>query len=87
MGTYTAVTDALFPDFDPVLGHEYVVTITEGDLPGTVQDVCGSYFFVDTADPRNEVVTGDFTINADGTITVVAETAFGETWTSVLTKH
>lgn len=114
VGTYSSVTDALFPGFDPLIGHEYVVTITEGDaegfytlsdfsfgtydflygpwygggdLPGTVQDVCGSYFFVDTADPWNEVVTGDFTMNADGTITVVAETTFGETWTTVLTKQ
>lgn len=114
VGTYNSVTDALFPDFDPVVGFEYVVTITEGDeegfytlsdfsfgtydllygeyygggdLPGTVQDVCETYFFVNTADPWNEVVTGDFTFNADGTITVVGETTFGETWTSVLTKQ
>jgi len=114
VGTYNSVTDALFPDFDPVVGFEYVVTISEsdeegfyilsdfsfgtydllygawyggGDLPATVQDVCETYFIVDTADPWNEVVSGDFTFNADGTITVVGETTFGETWTSVLTKQ
>jgi hypothetical protein len=114
VGTYNAVTDALFPDFDPVVGFEYVVTISEsdvegfyilsdfsfgtynllygawyggGDLPATVQDVCETYFIVDTADPWDEIVSGDFTFNPDGTITVVGETTFGETWTSVLTKQ
>jgi hypothetical protein len=114
VGTYNSVTDALFPDFDPVVGFEYVVTISEsdeegfyilsdfsfgtydllygawyggGDLPATVQDVCETYFIVDTADPWGEVVSGDFTFNVDGTITAVGETTFGETWTSVLTKQ
>jgi len=59
----------------------------EGDWPGTIQDVCGNFFMVDTFDPWGEVGYGDFTFNADGTITVVGGTNYGEVWTAVLTKQ
>ena len=32
-------------------------------------------------------VLGDFTFNADGTITVVGGNTYGDTWTAVLTKQ
>ena len=58
-----------------------------GDWAGTIQDVCGNFFLVNTFDPWGETGIGDFTFNGDGTITVVGGTSYGETWTAVLTKQ
>jgi hypothetical protein len=58
-----------------------------GDWEGTIQDVCGSFFLVNTFDPWGETGYGDFTFNGDGTITVVGGTSYGETWTAVLTRQ
>ena len=71
----------IISDYDAYYG-----TDTDGNLPGTVQDVCGVYFITNTLDPWNEVVSGDFTFNDDGTITVVGGTTWGEEWTAILTK-
>ena len=79
-GFYT-ISDYSFGTYDWLYG-----TDTGGNLPGTVQDVCGQFFIVNTLDPWNETVSGDFTFNADGTITVVGGTTWGEVWTAVLTK-
>ncbi|MEN8230565.1 MAG: hypothetical protein ABFS38_20570 [Bacteroidota bacterium] len=114
VGTYDAVTTALFPGFDPLVDFAYTVTISTtdeegfyeisdfsfgtydhlygpwyggGDLPGTIQDVCGIFFYTNTLDPWAETVSGDFTFNADGTITVECVTTFGEEWTTVMTKQ
>ena len=117
VGTYTAVTNSTFPDFeDPLVGLEKTITITAaedegfytisdftfgtydhfyaavgwcpyGDWTGTIQDVCGNFFLVNTFDFWGETGFGDFTFNGDGTITVVGGTLFGEEWTAVLTKQ
>jgi hypothetical protein len=58
-----------------------------GDWPGTVQDVCGNFFLTNTFDFWGETGIGDFTFNADGTITVVGGTSYGEVWTAVMTKQ
>ena len=58
-----------------------------GDWPGTIQDVCGTFFLTNTFDFWGEVGYGDFTFNDDGTITVVGGTLYGEVWTAVLTKQ
>jgi hypothetical protein len=80
-GFYT-LSDYSFGTYDFFYGAWY----GGGDLPGTVQDVCGVFFIVETYDPWGETVSGDFTFNLDGTITVVGGTTYGETWTAVLTR-
>ena len=75
------ISDYSFGTYDWQYG-----TDTGGNLPGTVQDVCGVFFITNTLDPWNEVVSGDFTFNDDGTITVVGGTTWGEEWTAVLSK-
>ncbi|OFX39322.1 MAG: hypothetical protein A2W95_16940 [Bacteroidetes bacterium GWA2_40_14] len=57
-----------------------------GDLPGTINDVCGVFFISNTLDPWGEVVSGNFTFNSDNTITVTGGTTYGEVWTAILTK-
>jgi len=81
-GFYT-ISDYSFGTYDFYYGPWY----GGGDLPGSIQDVCGTFFITNTADPWGETVSGDFTFNTDGTITVVGGTTFGETWTAVLTKQ
>lgn len=80
---FYAISDYSFGTYDWLYGAWY----GGGDLPGIVQDVCGVFFITNTLDPWNETVFGDFTFNADGTITVEGGTSFGEVWTSVLTKQ
>jgi len=75
------ISDYSFGTYDWQYG-----TDTDGNLPGTVQDVCGVFFITNTLDPWNEAVSGDFTFNDDGTITVEGGTTWGEVWTAVLTK-
>jgi hypothetical protein len=79
-GFYT-ISDYTFGVYDAYYG-----TDTDGNLPGTIQDVCGQFFITNTLDPWNETVSGVFTFNDDGTITVEGGTTFGEVWTAVLTK-
>ena len=81
-GFYT-ISDYSFGTYDFYYGPWY----GGGDLPGTIQDVCGAFFITDTYDPWGETVSGDFTFNTDGTITVVGGTTYGETWTAVLTRQ
>ena len=81
-GIYT-ISDFSFGTYDFHYGPWY----GGGDLPGTIQDVCGKFFITSTNDPWGETVSGDFTFNPDGTITVVGGTTWGETWTAVLTKQ
>jgi hypothetical protein len=81
-GFYT-ISDYSFGTYDFYYGPWY----GGGDLPGTIQDVCGIFFITDTYDPWGETVSGDFTFNDDGTITVVGGTSYGETWTAVLTRQ
>ena len=82
---FYSISDFTFGTYD----HFYAAVgwCPEGDWPGTIQDVCGNFFMVDTFDPWGEVGSGDFTFNADGTITVVGGTNYGEVWTAVLTKQ
>lgn len=61
--------------------------IPSGDWEGTIRDVCGSFSISNTLDPWGDTVLGDFTFNADGTITVVGGNTYGDTWTAVLTKQ
>ena len=83
-GFYT-ISDFTFGTYD----HFYAAVgwCPYGDWPGTIQDVCGNFFLTNTFDPWGEVGYGDFTFNADGTITVVGGTNYGEVWTAVLTKQ
>jgi hypothetical protein len=81
-GFYT-ISDYSFGTYDFYYGEWY----GGGDLPGTIQDVCGVFFITNTLDPWGETVYGDFTFNGDGTITVEGGTSYGETWTAVLTKN
>jgi len=82
---FYSISDFTFGTYD----HFYAAVgwCSYGDWPGTIQDVCGNFFMVDTFDPWGEVGYGDFTFNADGTITVVGGTNYGEVWTAVLTKQ
>lgn len=83
-GFYT-ISDFTFGTYD----HFYAAVgwCPYGDWPGTIQDVCGNFFMVDTYDPWGEVGYGDLTFNGDGTITVEGGTLYGEVWTAVLTKQ
>ncbi|MDF1575258.1 MAG: hypothetical protein P1P86_08730 [Bacteroidales bacterium] len=83
-GFYT-ISDFTFGTYD----HFYAAVgwCPFGDWPGTIQDVCGNFFMVNTFDPWGEVGFGDLTFNPDGTITVVGGTGYGEEWTAVLTKQ
>jgi hypothetical protein len=80
---FYTISDFSFGTYD----HYYGAWYWGGDLPGTVMDLCGSYFIMNTLDPWGEVVSGNFTFNTDGTITVAGGTTFGEIWTAVLTKQ
>jgi len=82
---FYAISDFTFGTYD----HFYAAVgwCPYGDWPGTIQDVCGNFFMVDTFDPWGEVGFGDLTFNPDGTITVVGGTNYGEEWTAVLTKQ
>ena len=82
---FYSISDFTFGTYD----HFYAAVgwCPYGDWPGTIQDVCGKFFMVDTFDPWGEVGFGDFTFNPDGTITVVGGTNYGEEWTAVLTKQ
>ena len=82
---FYAISDFTFGTYD----HFYAAVgwCPYGDWPGTIQDVCGKFFMVDTFDPWGEAGSGDFTFNPDGTITVVGGTNYGEVWTAVLTKQ
>lgn len=82
---FYAISDFTFGTYD----HFYAAVgwCPYGDWPGTIQDVCGKFFITNTFDPWGETGFGDFTFNADGTITVVGGTGYGETWTAVLTKQ
>lgn len=81
---FYSISDASFGTYDELYG---AVGWYSGEVPGTIQDVCGTFFITDTADPWGEVVYGDFTFNTDGTITVVGGTSYGEIWNVVLTKQ
>jgi len=82
---FYAISDFTFGTYD----HFYAAVgwCAYGDWPGTIQDVCGKFFMVDTFDPWGEVGFGNFTFNDDGTITVEGGTNYGEVWTAVLTKQ
>ena len=82
---FYSISDFTFGTYD----HFYAAVgwCPYGDWPGTIQDVCGNFFMVDTFDPWGEVGFGDLTFNPDGTITVVGGTLYGEEWTAVLTKQ
>ena len=80
---FYSITDATFGTFDALYG---AVGWYSGEVPGTIQDVCGTFFIANTLDPWGETVYGDFTFNQDGTITVEGGTSYGETWTTILTK-
>ena len=83
-GFYT-ISDFSFGDYDFFYGN--AGWIPAGDWPGTIQDVCGTFFITNTLDFWSASVYGDFTFNDDGTITVVGGTSYGDTWTAVLTKQ
>lgn len=61
--------------------------IPAGDWEGTIQDVCGTFFITNTFDPWGDTISGEFTFNEDGTITVVGGNTYGDIWTTVLTKQ
>ena len=83
-GLYS-ISDFTFGTYD----HFYAAVgwCPYGDWEGTIQDVCGKFFITETYDYWGEVGYGDFTFNANGTITVVGGTNYGEVWTAVLTKQ
>ena len=82
---FYSISDFTFGTYD----HFYAAVgwCPYGDWEGTIQDVCGKFFMVNTFDPWGEVGFGDLTFNQDGTITVVGGTNYGEEWTAVLTKQ
>ena len=82
---FYSISDFTFGTYD----HFYAAVgwCPYGDWPGTIQDVCGTYFITDTFDPWGETGYGDLTFNTDGTITVVGGTLYGEVWTAVMTKQ
>lgn len=82
---FYSITDFTFGTYD----HFYAAEgwCPYGDWPGTIQDVCGKFFMTDTYDYWGEVGYGDLTFNANGTITIVGGTLYGEVWTAVLTKQ
>lgn len=82
---FYSISDFTFGTYD----HFYAAVgwTPAADHPGTIQDVCGNFFMVDTFDPWGEVGYGDLTFNQDGTITVVGGTNYGEEWTAVLSKQ
>lgn len=83
-GFYT-ISDYSFGTYDFFFGT--VGWIPSGDWPGTIQDVCGSFFITNTLDPWGDIIFGDFTFNEDGTITVEGgNVGYGDRWTTVLTK-
>ncbi len=83
-GFYT-ISDFTFGTYD----HFYAAVgwCPVGDWEGTVQDVCGTFFITNPFDFWGEAGYGDFTLNDDGTFTVVGGTIYGESWTAVLTKQ
>lgn len=81
---FYSISDASFGTYDALYGGAGWYS---GEVPGTIQDVCGTFFITSTMDPWGETVYGDFTFNDDGTITVEGGTSYGETWTVVLTKQ
>lgn len=82
---FYSISDFTFGTYD----HFYAAEgwCPYGDWPGTIQDVCGKFFMVDTYDYWGETGYGDLTFNADGTITIVGGTLYGEEWTAVMTKQ
>ncbi len=64
----------------------YAIYGIAGDVPGTIQDVCGSYSYINTFDPFGATVNATVTLNDDGTILIDAINTWGDTWTSTLTK-
>jgi hypothetical protein len=82
---FYSISDFTFGTYD----HFYAAIdwCPYGDWPGTIQDVCGKYFMINTFDFWEETGFGDLTFNGDGTITVVGGTLYGEEWTAVLTKQ
>jgi hypothetical protein len=64
----------------------YAIYGITGDAPGTIQDVCGSYSYINTFDPFGATVDATVTLNNDGTISIAAINTWGDTWTTVLTK-
>jgi hypothetical protein len=83
-GFYT-ISDFTFGTYD----HFYAAEgwCPYGDWEGTIQDVCGKFFFTETYDYWGETGYGDLTFNPDGTITVVGGTLYGEVWTAVMAKQ
>lgn len=81
---FYSISDCTFGTYDVLYGG---VGWYSGEVTGIIQDVCGSFFIANTLDPWGETVYGDFTFNADGTITVEGGTSYGETWTVLLTKQ
>jgi hypothetical protein len=77
------LSDFSFGTYDVYYGPYYTEKL---DCTGTIQDACGIYFIVDTDDYWGETVYGDVKLNANGTITVVGGTSYGEEWTATLTK-
>ncbi len=82
---FYSISDFTFGTYD----HFYAAVgwCPYGDWEGTIQDVCGKFFMVETFDYWGETGYGDLTFNNDGTITVVGGTLYGEVWTAVLTKQ
>ena len=82
---FYSISDFTFGTYD----HFYAAVgwCPYGDWEGTIQDVCGKFFITDTYDYWGEVGYGDLTFNANGTITIVGGTLYGEVWTAVMTKQ
>ena len=65
----------------------YEVYGIAGDLPGTIQDVCGVYNYVETVGPWGAPQWASVIIHGDGTISIDGVNGWGDTWTSELTKR
>ena len=58
-----------------------------GDLPGTIQDICGVYQYVETVGPFGAPQWASVIIHGDGTISIDGINGWGDTWISELTKQ
>jgi len=63
----------------------YEVFGITGDIPGTIQDICGVYQYVETTGPFGAPQWASVLINGDGTIFIDGINGWGDTWTMDMT--
>jgi hypothetical protein len=60
----------------------------EGDLPGTIQDICGTISYTNTVEPFGTDVTGSGSVDpATGVIKLGGSNGYGDTWNLTLTPQ